>query len=126
MKHMTRAMTTFVLVFLVSTMTFIACTGNKRQDTLRASLAVMNGARDGFKAWDAAHQKAIVDGATSKEDATAKIAAYRVKQAELVLVIEAAYHALAQAALKSDDPSLKEALARATELVAAVKAFTSP
>jgi hypothetical protein len=90
------------------------CTGHQRQDTLRASLVVLDGARDGFLDWlqrfDKQKQDEIVASATSAEDAKAKTAAFRQKRDEIIALFPVAYHAIALASLHDDDKSFDDAL----------------
>ncbi len=126
MQHMTRPLSLFVSIFLVIGLGFAACGGSHRQDTLRVSLAATNAARTSFVTWDAAHQKEIITSASSKTEALSNLADYRDERDRKVMeIFNAVYEALAHAALGSDDQSMKDALAKATELVAAIKAFTS-
>jgi len=116
----------FVLlpVLLCLFMGSVSCTKNKRADTLRQSVLAVNAARDGFSTWDRAHQQSIVDAATSREDGEAKLANYRDRRRPVVDGFEVAYRALAVAATQVDDPSLTAAIAKATELIDAVKQLT--
>jgi hypothetical protein len=66
--------------------------------TLNTSLAATNAARDQFIAWDKAHQLEIVDGADTKEEAQAALAAYRAKRAPVLKAFTIAYTSIAAAA----------------------------
>ena len=102
----------------------IACGGGQRQKALRATLVGLNAARDGFATWDMGHQKAIVEQATTREEAELKLATYRGERATLVDVLELAYRALAAAATQSDEPSAKAALAAAGAALGAIRQLT--
>jgi hypothetical protein len=101
-----------------------ACSGNKRQDTLRATVIGVNAARDGFTNWDAAHQKTIVEKATSREEGEAQLVAYREKRAPIVATFEVVYRAIALAATQTDDPSLRSAVAAGAALLEAIQTLT--
>jgi hypothetical protein len=105
-------------------MSLAACGGNQRQKTLKGTLVGLNAARDGFTSWDLLHQKSIVEKATTREEAEAKLATYRADRSTLVDALEAAYRLLAAAATQEDDPSLKAALAAAADAVNAIKKLT--
>jgi hypothetical protein len=78
-----------------------ACGGSftdKANKTLATSLAATNAARDQFLAWDKAHQLELVDGATTKDEAEAKLAAYRMKRQPVLKAFTAAYVSIAAAA----------------------------
>lgn len=114
----------FLCIGLVAIPT--ACTKNHRQDTLRASLVTVNGARDVFLTWDRDHQLQIVKDATTRTDAEAKLKEYQDKQANVHLGFEIAYHALATAATQSDDPSLQRALAEVAKIVMSLRELGVP
>lgn len=99
----------------------VACTKSQRVDTIHATVVAVDAARDGFTSWDLAHQQALVDASASRDDATKAVAEYRLKQAQIVNGFEVAYRALAVAATQTDEPSLKAALAAASDLIDAIK-----
>lgn len=101
-----------------------ACTGSQRSKTLRASVLAVNAARDGMLVYDATHQKAIVDKATSREEGERELAAYYTKRTPVVAAFEVAYRALAVAATANDDPSYRAALAAAKSALDALQALT--
>jgi hypothetical protein len=94
----------------------VACGPNAKQKALKTTLAGVNAARDGFVAWDYAHQQGIVDDATSLEDGKAKLKAYREKREKAVISFEIAYRALAVAALDLTAANVGEALRAAGDL----------
>lgn len=86
-----------------------ACAASTRQTEIRGALVAVDAARDGFLAYDAAQQAKIVDGATSAEDAKAKLAAYRATRDNATGpggLLTAAYRAIAAAAVANDDPTV--------------------
>lgn len=99
------------------------CERGQRADTLHTSLIAVNAARDGFTAWDHAHQQSLVDGAVSRETGAAALASYRDQRRAWLDGFEVAYRALAVAATQSDDLSLQAALTAAGNLVTAVTAL---
>lgn len=94
------------------------CSG--RQKTLRASLVAVDAARDGFVEWDKQHQLQIVEKATSKEEGRAKLDEYRTNREPIITGFEVVYRAIALAATREDDASLRDALDRAEKLFQAV------
>lgn len=98
-----------------------SCGPSAKQRTLRTTLVGLNAARDGFVAWDYAHQQAIVDDATSLEDGKAKLKEYRQKREKVLVSFEIAYRALAVGALDMSVANIGEALRAADDLYAAVK-----
>ena len=94
----------------------LGCTGNKRQDTLRASIITLDATRDGFFEWDLQHQTAIVEKAATKDEAHKAIDDYR-RQKEVVLkLIVLAYRAVGFASTHDDEASLQAAEAAAKKL----------
>lgn len=78
-----------------------ACGGSftdRANKTLATSLAATNAARDQFLAWDKAHQLELVDGSTTKDEAEAKLAAYRMKRQPVLKAFTLAYTAIGAAA----------------------------
>lgn len=110
-----------------------ACTKGQRSDTIRVALLSVNAARDGLIEFDRKHQLDIVDHATSREDAQAKLAAYRAERDKFLDVDDhgdskifmVVYKALAFAAVENDDLSLTAALKAVKEIVDAVANFKS-
>lgn len=97
------------------------CGASQRTNAIHASVIAVDAARDGFVAYDAAHQHQIVDQATSLETGRADLAAYRAKRDPVVNAFIIAYRALALAATQTDDPSLTAALAKAAELLQSIE-----
>lgn len=97
-----------------------ACNGNQRSRTLHAALIATNVARDGFVAWDAAHQAQLVESATSRAEAEAALAAYRGRRDKLISDFERVYRAIATAATQTDRPSLVEAEELGRRLLATI------
>jgi hypothetical protein len=99
----------------------MACASQRRSDTLRTSLASVKAASTDFKAWDRQHQLDVVDKAASRPEMEAQLTKYREDRRPVAEGIEAAFLAIADAATRSDDPSLKAALAASTSVGEAVK-----
>jgi hypothetical protein len=113
----------FLVMLCLGASVTSACTADQRRDTLRASLTGVNAARDGFVAWDASHQQQLVAEATTLGAGEEALKSYRASREKVRDGFVLAYQALAVAATQTDDPSLQAALARAGDLIAAVKAF---
>jgi hypothetical protein len=113
------------LFVLLIAFVIAACGGNVgRQQTLLATLITVDATKDAFVAFDRAHQDAIVDAATSKDEAKAKVAEWRKTQQRIASLFEAAYDALHAAVVASDDQSLasmEKAVAAALQAVADAK-----
>lgn len=107
----------FVAVVAVGT----ACGPNKRAQTITTALTTVNAARDGFLAWDSSHQKALVDSATSREEAEASVAHYYERRKPVTDLLVLVYRALAVAATQNDEYSLSAALGKSAELAAALR-----
>lgn len=97
-----------------------ACTHASRTDTLHASLTSVNAARDGFVAWDQKHQQALLEHATSREDAQRALTDYRATQTKIAEWFAVVYQSIAAAAVQNDDPSLAAAVHAATDIVAKI------
>jgi len=111
-----------VLVALVAH-TQAACGPSSREKTISATLTATNAAAAGFVAFDAKHQHYLVAAAPDRAHGEAELAAWRAHQLELEHYIEAAYRAIAAAALADDDPSVVSMLAAAAQLTEAMKAL---
>jgi hypothetical protein len=109
-----------VCFILCATSTMSACGQGQRKDTLRASLTAVNAARKGFLDWDRDHQKAIVDRATSRQEAEEHLADYQATQGKIADWFVAAYQALAVASTQNDELSLSAAVRASGDLVDAV------
>ncbi len=95
----------------------LACGASGREKSLRGTLLAVNSARDGFVAWDAERQQAIVASATNIESGTTGLAEYRRKREPTIEAFTAAYRAVAIAAVMNDDPSLASVLDAARRLL---------
>jgi hypothetical protein len=113
-----RALTTFILLVALT----LGCGASQRESTLRTSFVSVNAVRDGFAAWDQAHQAGIVQSATSLADGQAKLAAYRAARERVDAAFQVAYRAVAFAAVTEDAP-LSQVLTALAELQAAVVAL---
>lgn len=100
------------------------CSSHARHDTLVATFKTTNAARDAFLAWDKQHQAEIVANATSREDGEAKLAAYRVKQADIAVQFERFYIAIGDAFVADDDVTLKNVVNLSLAVKAATEAVT--
>ena len=97
------------------------CAASQRGDTIKAALVTVDGARDGFLAYDRAHEQQLVAESTSPEDAHAKLAAYQAKRAQVDPLFGAAYRGIAAAQILNDDTSLTGMQAAIAQLFAALK-----
>lgn len=122
---MTRLVLSVVSVLLLGTSLMSACAQSQRQNTIHASVVLVDGARGAFVPWDVAHQQGIVDAdkaaGKSREEVQADIATYRATQEKIKEGFTVAYRALSIAALQNDDPSLTTAISQSAALVDDVK-----
>lgn len=121
MRPHTNALSIFLLACCMVVATVgAACGPNKRAQTITVALTSVNAARDGFLAWDASHQKALVDSATSREEAEASVAHYYERRKPVTDMLVLVYRALAVAATQNDEYSLSAALGKSAELLTAL------
>lgn len=97
----------------------VACGASARTRALQSQLAITNVARDTFVAVSEKRQLQIVETATSREDGIAKLTAFRKARDPVVKAFEAAYRAIAAAALI--DTSVAEVAAAVTNAITLVK-----
>ena len=88
----------WLLAFLVVLMN-LACGPSARQSALKGAYATVNAASAGFTAWDRAHQKELVETATSLDEAKRRLHEYRDKRRAVDESIIAAYALIGAAAL---------------------------
>ena len=81
------------------------------QKLLVGSMATLSAAETGFANWDNAHQVDIVASATSHDDVTTKLAAYRASRQKVTDDIIAAKNAIDQGWKLDTDPSVANAVA---------------
>jgi hypothetical protein len=105
-----------LLLCVCALLAIVACGPNRRTRTLQATVTAINAARDGFVAWDLAHQKELVAKASHRAEALALVEEYRASREFVVVAFGAAYRAVAIAATQGDEQSLKDALKTADEL----------
>jgi 3-deoxy-D-manno-octulosonic acid (KDO) 8-phosphate synthase len=113
------------VLFLV---VLVACgsSASQRASTISAALVTVDAARDGFVAYDAAHQAQIVDAATSGSGARAELATYRQARDAATGptgLLTTAYRAIAAAATVSDAPSLTTMQSAIAQLLTAIKPY---
>jgi hypothetical protein len=113
-------------LLLVLLVCFVAaCGASAREKVLHGSYIAVTSAQSGFEAWDRVHQDDIVDKATSYEDGVAKLEAYWKAQVAVTNAFEAAYRAIAAAALADTEPLTMKTVRRTyDELVLALQKLT--
>lgn len=115
-------MRSLILTLLLS---LVACGASARESTIRTTLIATNAARDGFVAYDAHRQTAIVDAATSLDQGKGALTEYRVKRQPVVEGLSATYRAIAIAAVLEDDPrTLASMLTLAAQVKTLIDTFT--
>lgn len=113
------------LLLLIVCAILTACGASSRERTIKTTLIGLNAARDGFVAWDGAHQQAIVAAAPARDVGAANLAIYRDARTPVVEAITTAYRVIAIAAVLADDSasvvSMIDAAARVQQLIATLK-----
>lgn len=108
---------------LILAIMLVACAASQRQDTLKTAVVTIDTTHAAWIAYDTATQATIVANATSAADVAAKLAAYRVNQAKIEGLFNAAYRAVAAAATANDDPSITGMQAALALLATAVAPY---
>lgn len=123
-----------MLACVVALVAALGCGGSQRETTIRGALVSIDSARDGFLAYDRAHEMSLVahcnpvvdskEQCQSKVDASNKaLADYQAKRAKIDPLIAFAYRSVAAAWLLNDQPSLDGMKAAVAQMFAAVKPF---
>jgi len=102
-----------------------SCGPNARDKALHSVFVSVNAARDGFLAYDLKHQQDLIDASPTPEAKEAVITAYRVTQAHIVELFDAAYRAIAAAAILKDGHSMPEVITAAALLKQALEDLTA-
>lgn len=89
---------------LLLCLALVACGASQRERTIKGALVAVNAARDGFLAFDAEKQAAIVASAPSLEAGHQALADYRTARAKVETAFVAAYRAISLAATLKDEP----------------------
>lgn len=115
------------VIALVALAVCVHCGPSARQKALSGALLSVNVARDGFIAWDDAHQGGIVDACRADPACTPELAherlnAYRGDRSTVVDLFDVAYRGLAVAAIDGATP-LPTILTAIEELAGAVSAL---
>jgi hypothetical protein len=92
-----------------------------REKTLSATLATLNGAAKAYELYGLQHQETLVDQATSKEDATAKVASFRAHLEPVTKAFSLAYAGLALASLTPTTANLAAAADLLGKVFTAIK-----
>ena len=104
----------------------VACGASQRQTTIKAALVTVDASRDAFLAYDAKAQIEIVADGKTLEAVKQRLDAYRADRIRIVVVFDAAYHAIAAAAVAADAPSLAGMQAALAQLVVALSPYLQP
>jgi hypothetical protein len=110
------------------------CGASQRETTIRAALVTVDSARDGFLAYDRAHEMSMTahcdpavetkeQCATKVAASNAALAAYQVKRAKVDPLFSAAYRWLAAAKILDDDQSLVGMQSAIAQLLASLQPF---
>lgn len=99
------------------------CAASQRETTIKTALVTVDSARDGFLAYDRAHEQQLVAEAVNADDARARLAVYQAKRAKVDPLFAIAYRSMAAAQLLNDDPSITSMQAAIVSLLDALKPF---
>lgn len=129
MRHMHRHLPVLALylgVFFVclGLVALPGCGSSQRQKTLHASVLAINAARDGFHVYDRQHESDLIKNATTREQITVSIEAYRMHADAVYAALEIAYEAIDAASTTNDDPSYQKAMKATAAALDAVKTIT--
>jgi len=112
------------VAWLVLAVGLTACALDSQQKAVRAGLISVDATRDGFLAWDKAHQQQLVDQAATAADSDKALTAYRANRAVLVQAFVAVYHALAVAAITPSQENFGTYLIELKDLYQAIRDLT--
>lgn len=126
--------TSILLACAIALAAATGCAASAREIAIRAGLVSVDSARDGFLAYDRAHELSLTahcDPATeTREQCAAKVAAsgaalaaYQVKRAKIDPLFTSAYRFLAAAKILDDDPSIAGMQAAIAQLISALAPF---
>jgi len=112
----------------------MGCGASQRETTIRSALIAADSARDGFLAYDRAHELGLTahcdPAVETKDQCAAKVAAsgaalasYQAQRAKLDPLFALVYRAIAAAWIADDDQSLASMQAALGQLIAGVKPF---
>ncbi len=124
MRNLARPVVTLYIAVFLGWLTMAGCGAAQRTKTIQTSILTVNAARDGWFAWDRAHEHQIVEHAATREDVERDLADYRAKSNPIYATFEVAYKGLAVAATQTDSPSLSAALVTVLQLVESIKKLT--
>lgn len=119
---------------LIAFAVLAGCSASARESTIKGTFVTVNAARDGFLAYDRAHEMSLVahcDPAVESRDAcvakvaasTAALAEYQAKRAKVDGLFVGAYHSIAAAELLNTEQTVASMIAAAAQVYAAVKPF---
>lgn len=91
------------IVAVVLLVVAVACGAAQKEHRLRATLLVIDAARSAFVQWDREQQALIVLHAVSRDDGKRKLSNHRVAREPIVAAFQAAYAAVAVAAIEPTD-----------------------
>ena len=90
-----------------------SCAPSTRQTTISATLTALDTGRVAYVTYDGAHQKDLVDKASSREAAMQALVDYRQTQSKVEAAFAVGYRAVAVAQQLQDDQSFQSMLAAA-------------
>lgn len=112
-------MRAIILAFAITLIT-CGCGASAREKTIHATFISVTAARDGFVAWDAQHQLDVVKASSSAVMGEVALSDYHAHRVKVTVALEAAYRALAAAAIIESDPTLTGIVHAAQEVYQAI------
>lgn len=127
LRHILRPLALFFGAFMIVIVTAAssACNHDQRTTTLHTALIAVDAAEIHFTAWDLQHQQEIVAGSATRDEAHARVAAYREARDALIKEFLETYQAIATAAAGKSDAELEAAIKASHALVDHIDHLTS-
>lgn len=98
------------ILILVASVALAACGASARMHAILTAMVTVDAARDGFLAYDAAHEQDLKNAAKSEAEGHAALGAWREKSDQVLRLITAALGSIKVAATLDDDASVSSML----------------
>lgn len=116
-----------VIIPVMLLLAFVAaCGANARRDTLRGNIVALDVARDATLKLSKEHEAAIIEHATSKDEARVQLAEWRDVVDSMMTALEDGYRITYSAAILDDAKSASEAGAAVAKALALLKELKKP
>lgn len=114
-----------MIVAATLALTSSGCSASTRAKALQTTFTASKVAHIAWIAWDQAHHKQLIAGATSVADANAKLAAWQPEEAKIELLFDAVIAATQAAQIINDKPSLDAVEKAGAALAAELAKYTA-